>query len=239
MAGRAKGGHAADAVSRPAAAVQGTVIQQKDATIVLPAQLDPGRTYPLVVAFSYNGRPSGDQYTPLTRWKTLGPEAGVIVYASKLYSNSAFHGSAANLARVTRAIKAGVDAAVAAYPVDPSRIILTGLSGGGNFAEYFNLKYPGFAAAIFDNCGRTPFERFPKGTLPTAASFGDSRRVAVVLGSPSDTEFYDDARRGTVPYYQSIGWQVRFYSFPGGHNFAPARVYLNAFQWMESLPSWQ
>ncbi|WP_165225304.1 hypothetical protein [Aquisphaera insulae] len=230
---------AAAVAARPAADTQATIIQQKDATIVLPGPLEPGRTYLLVVAFSYNGRPSGTQYTPLTLWKTLGPQEGVIVFASKLYANAVFHGSAANLERVTRAIKASVDAAVAAYPVDPSRIILTGLSGGGNYAEYFNLKYPGYAAAVVDNSGRVPLDKFKRGTLPTAESFGASRRVAILLASPSDAEFYNDAVKGSLPYYKSIGWQVRFYSFPGGHNFAPIRIYKNAIDWMESLPSWQ
>jgi predicted esterase len=225
--------------SRIGGAVQGTVIQQRDATIVLPAQLEPGRTYPLVVAFSYNGHPVGDQYTALTLWKTLGPETGVIVYASKLYSNAAFHGSPSSLARVTQAIKAGIDAAIATYPADSSRIILTGLSGGGNYAEYFNLKFPGFAAAVIDNSGRIPFDKIKRSTLPTASSFGDSRRVAVLLASPSDSSFYNDAVRNSVPYYRSLGWQTRFYSFPGGHNFAPVRVYMDAIRWMESLPSWQ
>jgi predicted esterase len=220
-------------------AVQGTVIQQPDATIVLPPQLQPGRKYPLVVAFSYNGHPTGDQYTALTLWQTLGPETGVIVYASKLYYNGEFAGPPSFLARSTLAIKGALDAAIAKYPVDPSRIILTGLSGGGNYAEYFNLKYPGFAAAVFDNSGRIPFERFNRATLPTAQSFGDSRRVAVFLASPSDSSFYSDAVHSSLPYYRSLGWQTRFYSFPGGHKFAPVAVYINAIQWMESLPSWQ
>jgi poly(3-hydroxybutyrate) depolymerase len=231
--------HPAATGSGSVSASQATVIQQPDATIVLPPGMQPGRRYPLVVAFSYNGHPSGDQYTALTLWQTLGPEVGFIVYASKMYYNGEFAAGPAYIRKVTLAIKSAVDAAVARYPVDPSRIILTGLSGGGNYAEYFNLTYPGYAAAVIDNSGRIPFEDFSRAMLPNAQSFGNSRRIAVFLASPSDSSFYNDAVHNSLPYYRALGWQTRFFSFPGGHNFAPISVYISAIQWMESQPSWR
>jgi predicted esterase len=224
---------------------QGTVIQQPDATIILPSDLQSGRTYPLVVAFSYNGKPAGDQYTPLTLWRTLGPELGWIVYASKQYSNGAFYAGPAATRDVAQSVMASLNATIARLPVDRSRIVLTGLSGGGNFAEYFNLTYPGFAAAVIDNSGRIPFEDFGAAasgrgsTLPGPQSFGDSRRIAVLLASPGDPMFYNLALHRDLPYYQSVGWQALFVRFPGGHNFAPSSVYLQAMQWLESRPSWQ
>jgi hypothetical protein len=247
----AKAAVAAASHTHPAAgltasgAVQGTVIQQPDATIVLPPNLQPGRTYPLVVAFSYNGQPTGNQYTALTLWNTLGPTLGWIVYASKQYSNSAFHGGPAVTHSVAQSIVASVNAAIAHLPVDRSRIILTGLSGGGNFAEYLNLAYPGFAAAVIDNSGRIPFEDFGAAgarrglPLPGPQSFGTSRRIAVVLASPSDSMFYGLAVQRDVPYYKSVGWQTLFVGFPGGHNFAPFSDYVQAMQWLESRPTWQ
>jgi predicted esterase len=236
--------HAHLAAGAITAAANPVVIQQPDATIVLPPDLQPGRTYPLVVAFSYNGRPAGDQYTALTLWKTLGPDEGWIVYASKQYSNSAFYAGPAATRNVARTVMASLGAAIARLPVDRSRIILTGLSGGGNFAEYLNLAYPGFAAAVIDNSGRIPFELFGKKPtsplpLPGAGSFGNSRQIAILLASPSDSEFYNDAVRSDLPYYRSVGWQVQFLSFPGGHNFAPFSVYQRAIQWLETRPSWR
>jgi predicted esterase len=225
--------------------VQGTVIQQPDATIVLPPNLQPGRTYPLVVAFSYNGKPSGDQYTALTRWNIVGPQLGWIVYASKQYSNSAFNAGPAVTRSVAQKVMASVNAAIANLPVDRSRIILTGMSGGGNFAEYLNLAYPGFAAAVIDNSGRIPFEDFSAAgarrglPLPGPQSFGTSRRIAVLFASPSDSEFYGDAVQRDVPYYKSVGWQTMFVPFPGGHNFAPLSDYFQAMLWLESRPTWQ
>jgi enterochelin esterase-like enzyme len=224
-----------------------TIVQERDATIILPPGLQPGRSYPLVVAFSYNGQPVGDQYTPLTVWRTLGPELGWIVYASKAYRNQAFQGDPAVTVDVARSVKADLEAAFARLPVDRSRIVLAGMSGAGNFAEYFNLTYPGFAAAVIDNSGRIPFERFGSPTakdravepMPDAQAFGASRRLAVFLASPSDTSFYIDATRHDRPFYQSLGWQTLFLSFSGGHRYAPIPVYLQAIHWLESRPSWQ
>jgi hypothetical protein len=234
--------------SAPAAtgsAAQATVIQRRDATIILPSGFDPARTYPMVVAFSYNGQPDGTQYTPLKVWKTLGRELGWIVYASKQYSNAAFYSGPSAVRSVARSVKAHVDAAIASLPVDRSRIILSGLSGAGNFAQYFNLTYPGYAAAVIDNSGRIPFEDFGPPTnpglvpLPKPQSFSDSRRAALFLASPSDSMFYGLAVHRDLPYYKSLGWQTLFLSFPGGHKNAPIRVFLKGIQWLESRPSWQ
>jgi len=226
-------------------ATHATILQQRAATIVLPPGLEPGRTYPLVVAFSYDGQPDGNQYTPLALWKTLGPKLGWIVYASKEYDNTEFFQGPAVIRDVAQSIKAHLDAAIASLPVDPSRIILTGLSGGANFAEFFNLTYPGFAAAVIENSGEIPFQFFGKPTNahleppPDPQSFGDSRRIAVFLASPTDPLFYGLALHRDLPYYRSLGWQTRFLSFPGGHRFAPIPVYLKAIDWLESRPSWQ
>jgi hypothetical protein len=231
--------------SSTGSAPHATILQQRTATIILPPDLEPGRTYPLVVAFSYDGQPAGDQYTPLTVWKTLGPKLGWIVYASKEYSNAAFHAAPSVLRDVARSVRAQVEAAIASLPVDPSRIILTGLSGAANFAEFFNLTNPGFAAAVIDNSGRIPFELFGAARnpqlepRPDPQSFGDSRRIAVFLASPSDSMFYGLALHDDLPYYKSLGWQTRFLSFPGGHRNAPIPVYLAAIDWLESRPSWQ
>jgi hypothetical protein len=226
-------------------ATHAIILQQRSATIILPPGLEPGRTYPLVVAFSYDGQPNGNQYTPLTVWKTLGPKLGWIVYASKEYRNAAFYGDPSVLRDVAQSVQAHLDAAISSLPVDRSRIILTGLSGAANFAEFFNLANPGFAAAVIDNSGRIPFERFGAPTnrgvvpRPNPRSFGDSRRIAVFLASPSDSMFYGLALRYDLPYYRSLGWQTLFLSFPGGHINAPIPIYLQAIHWLESRPSWQ
>ena len=226
-----------------------TIVQRPDATIILPPDIEPGKTYPLVVAFSYDGIPDGDQYTPLKVWKTLGPEMGWIVYASKEDANADFYTKDPKVIPKTAAtIKAHVDAAAADLPVDTSRIILTGMSGGGNFAEYFNLAYPGFAAAVIDNSGASPLRAVPgapaarPGAEPPARrarSFGDSRRVAILMASPSDSTFYPLAIHRDRPYYQAVGWQTLFVSFPGGHHFAPLSDYRQSIAWLESRPSWQ
>lgn len=214
-------------------------VQTRDATILLPTGLVPGRTYPLVVAFAYNGNPS----VPFQVWRTQAQENGWIVYASKNYKNAVLNGGIAPSLAVAGRVKAQIDALPATLPVDRTRIIFTGMSGGANFADFMNLRYPGYAAGVIINSGEIPAQLFHKTpargfvTMPTAADFTGSRRVGVFLASPSDSEFYG-ITQANAKLMQTLGWNTLFLSFPGGHWNAPKATYTQAIQWILSQPSW-
>jgi poly(3-hydroxybutyrate) depolymerase len=214
-------------------------IQTRDATILVPTDLVPGRTYPLVVAFAYNGNPS----VPFQVWRTQAAANDWIVYASKDYQNAVLRGGVAPSEKTAAKIKAQIDALPATLPVDMTRIIFTGMSGGANFSDYMNLRYPGYAAGVIINSGKIPFQLFHKtpkrgfDTLPTATDFTDSRRVGVFLASPSDSDFYG-ITQSNAKYMQSLGWDTVFFSFPGGHWNAPPATYTKAIDWILSQPSW-
>ena len=174
---------------------------------------------------------------------TQAQENHWIVYASRDYTNPVLRGGLASSMAVAGRVKAQVDALAGPLPIDRSRIFFTGLSGAANFADFMNLRYPGYAAGVIINSGQIPaqlFSRTPRPgylTMPSATDFAGSRREAVFLCSPSDPQFYG-ITQANARTMQRLGWDTLFLSFPGGHRNAPASTYGKAIAWITSQPSW-
>lgn len=214
-------------------------VQSRDATILVPTGLVPGHTYPLVVAFAYDGNP----LVPFQVWWDLAKETGWIVYASKDYQNSVLESGIVSSENVASRVKEQIDALPATLPIDTSRIFFTGFSGGANFADFMNLRYPGYAAGVIINSGQIPAQLFSSKprpgfvTMPSASAFDDSRRLGVFLCSPTDSQFYG-ITQANAKLMQKLGWDTLFLSFPGGHANAPLTTYEKAIAWIESQPTW-
>ncbi|MDR3637888.1 MAG: hypothetical protein P4L84_29050 [Isosphaeraceae bacterium] len=214
-------------------------VQSRDASILVPTGLVPGHTYPLVATFSWDGSP----ITEFQAWWNLAKQNGWIVYASKDYQNSVLRSGLASSDNVASRVKAQLDALPGVLPIDTSRIIFTGFSGGANYADFMNLRYPGYAAAVIINSGQIPAQLFSKAprhgflTFPTASSFAGSREIGVFLCSPADGQFYGISQ-ANAKEMQSLGWSTVFLSFPGGHSIAPPATYDKAIAFIESQPSW-
>jgi poly(3-hydroxybutyrate) depolymerase len=232
--------HRSSAASLTAKTTPGQqTIQTRDGTIFIPAGLQPGRTYPLVVAFAYNASPN----IPLSVWRSQAQQNDWIIYASKEFNNDVLHAGLPTSNVVAAKIKAHVDAVVASLPIDPTRIVFTGMSGGANFADLMNLRYPGYGAAVIINSGEIPMQLFRRtptpgfDTFPSAGDFGASRRVAVFLCSPSDSQFFG-ITQANAKTMQRLGWDTLFIPFKGGHWNAPLATYQQAIAWIQSRPGW-
>jgi predicted esterase len=235
------------------------VTSQPDALIYVPPGLRPGRTYPLLVVFNAGGDPSNS----LRYWKSLARRNDWIIYASSEFSNAAVAGSSGtavtlgpgdptNYNRLIAShyqdpnllarIKSHIDGTIARLPVDRSRIILAGFSGGAFFAHDLNASYPGFAAAVIDNSNGEPVlgpgDAFEEPIVPTAGAFTASRRVAIFLVGEDDPTFLSQVKEAISVYQQRWGWPTLFMTFPGGHKPAPAKVMKQAIGWLLSRPSW-
>lgn len=214
-------------------------INTPDATILVPSGLVPGRTYPLVVAFAFNGNPK----IPFQVWITQAQQNQWIVYASKDFKNATLRNGLASSNAVAAKVKGQIDALSSTLPVDRSRIIFTGMSGAANYAEFMNLRYPGYAAGLIINSGRIPDQLFRKTptpgflTMPTSSEFDGSRRVGVFLASPTDHEFYGITKSNSRTM-TALGWDILFLNFVGGHWNAPTPTYNQAIAWILSQPSW-
>lgn len=195
----------------------------------------PGKTgerRPVVFAFA----PSGDAKALIRQWRGLADRYGLIVYASKSYRNHL-----PDLPERLPVIKAQLDRAMASLPVEPGQVILTGMSGGGSFAQALNLRYPGFASALLINTGRIwePFyaEAYEHlEALRGAYAQAGGARLAVMLMSPTDFRYGEMQRDCRM--LTSLGWQVHPMEFAGGHTLAPQAVYRQALEWIFAQPGW-
>jgi hypothetical protein len=230
----------------------GSVTSQADAEIYVPPGLEPGQSVPLLVVFNAGGNASAS----IRYWKAQANSRKWIVYASREYSDarsipgnySVYPGESYNQVldsfytdpNLLATVKTHIDAAVARLPVDPSRIILTGFSGGAFFSHDLNAAYPGFAAAVIDNSNGEPGiaeDGDIVDGVPTAGSFTGSRREAIFMVGQRDHLFRSQIEE-TIPVYQNWGWQTLMLTYPGGHKPAPTSVLAQAINWLVSRPSW-
>lgn len=204
---------------------QGRLVDQSDALVYVPAGLAQGQKVPAIFAFS----PGADANGLMQMWRPVADRRHWVVYASKEYRNNL------DVLPFLARTKGKLDQALAQYPIDRSRVIFTGMSGGGSFSQVMNLQYPGMASALIVNTGRI-WEPFGAVAEASGVKFGDSRRLAVFLASPTDFRYQEMKRDYAL--LVKLGWTVKWIEFQGGHVYAPPEKYEEALQWLQSNPKW-
>lgn len=145
--------------------------------------------------------------------------------------------------------KADIDAAFTRFRVQKSRIIFMGTSGGGSFAHALNIWYPGFADALVINTamiwGAAASDGWNNGPdwwwflrdRRVSTDYGDSRKQAIFLQSPTDFRYQDMLMNANL--YRSKGWTVRQVEFVGGHKVAPKAIYEQEFDRLVKSAAWR
>ena len=179
---------------------------------------DPSQSYALYVPSTYSpekrwslllGVPSGGR-TIVEKYRVAAERYGYIVAAS----NDPHNGPAAVSAATVKALGADVSAR---FSVDPSRVYLTGHSGGSRAAMAIALSNRNIAGVIASSGGYSAIQ--PR----TKMSFA-------VFGTAGTEDFnYIEMRmldrNLTSPHLLAV--------FPGGHTLPPDDVALEAIEWME------
>lgn len=124
-----------------------------------PADIKPGRRYPLVL-FMADASTPGESYTaPLTQgygalvwatdeWQARNPCYVLVPQFAGVGVNDAYE----HTDEVDRVIRL-LDNVVENNPVDSNRLYTTGQSMGGMISMYYNIAYPDlFAASLFVDC---------------------------------------------------------------------------------------
>ena len=196
------------------------IIDAETYLLYVPADIDEQNTYPLVIAFS----PSGDSQGMIGVWKNTAERYKWIVLASKEFRNGI------DVGPVLRRLADSVDAVRSQVPVDTSKIIASGFSGGGMAAHIFAFSYPALISAVIVNTGmihEAYIQRrqdYPRG------------KYVVFLASPGDFR-YEEMRRDER-FLKGLGWKTSWVEFDDGHAIAPASAYESAAQWLaEQLKS--
>lgn len=127
--------------------------------LFMPAKMEPGKKYPLVLFMADASTAGRDAQAPLTQgygalvWATEAAQAKnpcfVLVPQFSGVAVNDLYQHTAEVDGVLGLLKS----IVAKYPVDASRLYATGQSMGGMIAMYFNINYPDiFAASLFVDC---------------------------------------------------------------------------------------
>lgn len=145
-----------------------------------------------------------------------------------------------------RAAMAALDATMAAYSTDPTRVYLTGMSMGGNGSWYLAYRHPERFAAVVPVCGwASDHPRFshPDATIP--ADEGDpfealARRLTDVpvwlFHGEVDAAVPVSESRSAAAALEAAGADVRYTELPGvGHNaWDPAYGSIELTRWLFS-----
>ncbi len=210
----------------------GRILDLPDALVYLPAAIQPGQTYPMVAAFTPDGRIK----RTLGDWRAVADRFHWIIYASKQFSDQSAQ-AAPDFDRYGYLIWTSVQKALVAFPVDRTRVVLAGFSGGGFFAEYLNSRVPGLAAAVVvDANGLSAHGDDPAIPFPRVTD-AESRRLAAFLYSPSDQRF-GRATQLDRAYYQQQGWTTLLLRYAGGHVDAPSSLYMRGASWIVAQAAW-
>lgn len=182
--------------------------------LYVPSGIDAGRKYPLMVALS----PSADAQTMLNTWKYISERHKWIIFASKEFRNGI------DMHKLFSQLNVQLESVFSNYPIDRSKVIATGLSGGGMGSHALAFSYPNLIYAVVVNTGMIheyylgQISAYPRG------------KIAVFFASPTDFR-YREMRRDR-DFLANLGWRVKWIEFEGGHTIAPQDAYEQAAEWL-------
>lgn len=204
-------------------AADGTTLPYR---LLAPAQLQPGRRYPLVVQFHGSGAIGNDNRAQIERdfaaraWAIPAVRARhpafVLVPQFPIRSANYDDPATPRIAVATPALSAAlelVDAIAAQQPVDRTRIYASGFSMGGSAAWLALLERPQLFAAAMPISGIAP-DRSRADAL--------KRIPLLVLHGDADTENPIDADREMVAAIRAAGGnQIRLRRYAGLQHMPP------------------
>ena len=107
-------------------------LETSDYILYLPNSMDDSIRHPLLIAFS----PSANAQEMINTWKGPAEKQKWIILASKKVRNGA------NLNEILPHLANTLEIISNIHPIDKSKTIVTGFSGGGMTAHYFSFLYP-------------------------------------------------------------------------------------------------
>jgi phospholipase/carboxylesterase len=190
--------------------------------LFVPAQAKEGRKLPLIVALhGAGGKPDG----PIKWWQALAAERGYFVLAPK--SNGATWpggGDQSHVARMVLALERE-------RPIDPKRVLLTGVSDGGTWSYALGFQNPKMFAAL------APISGVMMRTIAGSLAMQPKLPICVVHGT-EDKIFIVARAQATVKALKSAHYNVNYIEVAGGrHGWfrAQAPAILDWFEKLQTL----
>jgi predicted esterase len=186
--------------------------------LYIPAGLDRTKVHPLV----FGSSPSGNGRELVSVWRQACDRFQWILIGSNNARNGAGSVQDDELQRRTLA------RAVEQYGADLDWIYVIGMSGGGMHSYQLLEWLPAAFRGLVVNTGMMP-HRWP-GNAPFDAAHYPRGKQIVMIASPADFRY--GAMTEDRELLEAAGWAVDWIEFPGGHQYAPPEVYVQAAAWL-------
>src|SRR5262249_33531795 len=111
--------------------------------------------------------------------------------------------------------------------IDPDRVYLSGMSGGGRVAARVAYALPESCAGVMPICGSYSLRDEPWVRLRVA------ERLSVALLEGETDWLRAESEREYLPIMNAYQVRAKLITYPGGHTTPPPNVLRDAFLWME------
>ena len=198
---------------------RGTVIEKvvcradagQSYALFLPSTYSPARKWPILYALD----PGARGRLPVERFREAAERYGYIVAGSNNSRNGPTEIAVA-------AVQAMLNDSRSRLSIDDRRIYFTGFSGGARLAIAVASSYTGLVAGVIGSGAGFPPQIKPAATMPF-----------VYFGVAGIQDFNFVEMRQLNRTLDELGVAHRFAVFPGGHEWPPQEVCLNAIEWIE------
>lgn len=182
----------------------------------IPAGISDAKMYPLLIALS----PTADAQAAIETWIRVTEKYKWMIFASKEFRTGI------DMAPVLERLMSGLADLSARFPIDQSRVMASGLAGGGMGAHALSFLYPKVIHAVIVNNGViNDYFIGQKDLYPRAGS-------AVFLADPSGARYTEMGR--DRKFLEGFGWKAKWIEFNGDDAFATASAYQEAAEWLNS-----
>jgi len=197
------------------------IIENDYYILYMPSSIDLDdleKKYPLVLALS----PSADANSMINKLDFIADKHDWIIMASKESRNGMSFND------INPILKSRVDEVTGEYPIDESKIIATGFSGGAMTSHAMSFDYPNTISAVVANTGKISdyylIDINRKANYPT-------NKIAVFLASPTDFRYGE--MKNNSDFLEEKNWNTKWIEFEGGHTLAPDSNYEEAAEWLQ------
>jgi polyhydroxybutyrate depolymerase len=188
---------------KPAATrVTGATIEGRRVVLVEPASPPDAGKLPLVLLFHGDGGDADDLHRSWPFERATGGDA-YLAYADARHPASWDLETTGDNPDVAYTV-ALIDALAARWPIDRTRVYLTGYSSGGFFANTFACQKSDLVRAIASNAGGAPYNQAEKWPNGFAKCPGQKPVAAMALHGRGDESVTLDSGRFTAEYWANV-----------------------------------
>lgn len=180
----------------------------------IPAGITDTKMYPLVIALS----PTGDAQAMIETWIGISEKYKWMIFASREFRTGV------DMGPVLEKMMSEIAKLSTRFPVDQTRVMAAGLSGGGMGAHALSFLYPKAIRAVIVNTGMiNDYFIGQKDMYPR-------NKLAVFLASPAGLRYAEMKRDRN--FLEGFGWKTKWIEFKG--ESAPVSAYEEASEWLNN-----